>query len=1079
MTLRDLVDNLNNGTMEDALKGAIEESVAKLKQPPSLDIASGYFNLGGFALVADGLSRLCGVRLLLGAEPPLEGRVMPVTLGERSSPGAERKLLDKQLALQEEGLKRDRDLTEFSAASETQVERLIAMQRAGKLRVRRFKHPPFLHAKAFILSNGEGVFVGSSNFTYAGLRKNLELNVSRKDSEPYEKARRWFEDLWNRSEEYDLASLYADRFVAHDPWVVYMRALYERYGHQLEEEHGALSQVELTTFQSDGVERARRILEAFNGVLIADSVGLGKSFVAARLIEDARRLRQRVLMIAPAALRDGTWARFMDRTDLRFEVRSYEELAQENLGVRDWSEYAMVVVDEAHGVRNPDADRSKALRKLLRGDPPKKLVMLTATPVNNSVWDLFYLLEYFIKQDAAFAGAGIRSMRELFKQASRMDPDDLTPDLLFELLDRVVVRRTRHFVKKFYPHDRIKLGDGKEIPIEFPKPHVNKLGYELNALLPGFFDEFERLVMPEDGEPELRLARYQPSAFRKDGETEQSEIVLVGLVRSGMLKRFESSIYAFRCTLERMVVHHRAFLDMLSRGRVATTAALDAVLELPTSDSDEAEFALKELENEGELEDARRYDIPKLREAVSSDLAILENMLSRVRPVTAQNSPKLKSLVKGLETIARQADKDGRTPEEQRNNRKVLIFTYFADTMHWIYDFLELEIATNPKLKHFKGRMAKVSSMEGTEAVFGFAPLSMDAPPNRNDDRFDILVTTDVLAEGMNLQQCRNLINYDLPWNPMRLVQRHGRIDRIGSPHKDNFIFCFLPDDELDRLLRLHDRIQNKVKVAARTVGVESPVLPGAETGEVVLGVREELERIKNGDASLLEAAGEREAPESGEEFRQELRAALKGPRAREITEFPWTAGSALKTPHAPGFFFCARVGSQSLFRFVSADSASIDDRVLTCLRRIRCPESARHVVTEGLRARAYEAWAVARRHILSKWNEMTDPANLQPKIPPSMQKAADVVRTHPDPGWAPERIADLVARLQAPHGHKVQRPIQEVLREHEEAPQEAARRLSELVEELGLQPYQRPKPLDVISEDNIHLVCWMALVNK
>lgn len=1079
MTLRDIADNLDNGTMEEALKAAIQGSVAKLKTPPSLDVATGYFNLGGFSLLVEELERLSGIRLLLGAEPPFEGRTLPVKLGGPKGEKALEKQLAAQLERQEEGLRLDRNLTEFDAQAEGVVKRLIDLQRGGNLRVRRFKFPPFLHAKAFILSDGEGVFVGSSNFTYAGLRKNLELNVSRKDTEPYNKARQWFDNLWERSEDFDLARLYEDRFAPVSPWLVYMRALYERYGEQLNEEHGGLSRIHLTNFRNDGVERARKILAQRGGVLIADSVGLGKSFIAAKLIEDARQSHQRVLLVAPAALRDGSWARFMARTDLRVEVRSFEEIAQGKRDV-DASDYAMVVVDEAHGVRNPDADRSKALRKLLRGDPPKRLVMLTATPVNNSVWDLYYLLEFFIKQDAAFAEAGIRSMRDLFKQASRTDPDDLTPDLLFELLDRVVVRRTRHFVKKYYPHDRIRLPDGSEIQIEFPKPHVDKLGYRLDALLPGFFAEFERRVMPEEGEPELRLARYQPSAFRKDGDIEQSEVVLVGLVRSGMLKRFESSIEAFRKTVQRMIRHHETFLQLLGKGKVATTKALEAVLELPSADTDEAEEAMDELEREGDLENSSAYKVNDLREAVECDLAILRNFHKRVEKVTAEQDPKLKSLVKALEQIAAHADKDGTTPEAQRDNRKVLIFTYFADTMNWIFDFLENELATNARLKHFRGRVAKVSSAEGTEAVFGFAPESMDAPADKRDDRFDILVTTDVLAEGMNLQQCRNLINYDLPWNPMRLVQRHGRIDRIGSKHKDNYIYCFLPDDELDRLLRLHDRIQDKVKVAARTVGVEAEILPGTETGDVVLGVKDELERIKKGDASLLELGGEREAPESGEEFRQELRKALENPRHKTaILDFPWTAGSALATKGPSGFFFCARVGKEPLFRFVTADGTLVDDRVLTSLRRIRCPEDAPTTLTEALRQQAYEAWRIARQHILAKWNELTDPANLQPKIPPSMQRAADIVRSHAAPDWTPEYTASLVARLQAPHGHKIQRPIQEAIRSHEESPQEAAKRLAEVVEELGLQPYERPKPLDVLHEEHIHLVCWMALVGR
>ena len=244
-----------------------------------------------------------------------------------------------------------------------------------------------------------------------------------------------------------------------EPYLVFLRVLWERYGDELREEAGDDKRIRLTTFQNDGIFRARRICEKYHGVLIADGVGLGKTFIGGELLRQViEDQRQRALLIASAVLRDGTWDRFADRYQLYLEKISYEELAnEEQLGgerayLRQRSnDYALVVVDEAQAFRNPDTRRAQALRRLLQGRPPKTLVLLSATPVNNSLWDLYYLLTYFIGHDAAFADLGIRSLKERFAEAVRQDPDELKPDSLFDILDSTTVRRTRHFVRRYYP----------------------------------------------------------------------------------------------------------------------------------------------------------------------------------------------------------------------------------------------------------------------------------------------------------------------------------------------------------------------------------------------------------------------------------------------------------------------------------------------------------------------------------------------------------------------------------------------------------------------------------------------------
>jgi len=265
----------------------------------------------------------------------------------------------------------------------------------------------------------------------------------------------WFDDLWAESEQFDLAALYEERFEPYDPYLIYLRVLYERYGDELEEEKEEDGGINLTNFQQDAVRRANRFLDKHGGVIVGDEVGLGKTYIAGELLRQyVQQNRQRALVVAPAYLRDGMWTQKESEWGVQYETVSYAELRRDtqlggdlNVLNLEVDEYQLVVIDEAHAFRNPGTQQSHALRTLLRGDPPKDVVMLTATPVNNSLWDLYYLLNYFIKNDAAFANEGIRSLRERFKTAQSEDPADLSPDMLFDVLDETTVRRTRRFIK--------------------------------------------------------------------------------------------------------------------------------------------------------------------------------------------------------------------------------------------------------------------------------------------------------------------------------------------------------------------------------------------------------------------------------------------------------------------------------------------------------------------------------------------------------------------------------------------------------------------------------------------------------
>ena len=306
-----------------------------------------------------------------------------------------------------------------------------------------------------------------------------------------------------------------------------------------------------------------------------------------------------------------------------------------------------------------------------------------------------------------------------------------------------------------------------------------------------------------------------------------------------MLKRFESSPHAFAQTCERMANSHDAFLTLLDHGRVATG---DALADWIATDSDDLDEVDKYLDRHiGITFDAAEYDTASLRRHVTQDCELLRSFAETARSVTRRNDPTLAELTRQLADIATEAAATGIGQTDTRNKRKTLIFSYYADTVDWIYEHLAEATVTDPRLAPYKHRIAAVSRSNATatvvrnttaaaaagsadspvsmeDVVWGFAPDTADAPQGRRSDLYDIIVTTDVLAEGVNLQQARHIINYDLPWNPMRLVQRHGRIDRIGSPHAEVFIRCVFPDARLDELLNLEERLQRKIHQAAASI---------------------------------------------------------------------------------------------------------------------------------------------------------------------------------------------------------------------------------------------------------------------
>jgi len=521
----------------------------------------------------------------------------------------------------------------------------------------------------------------------------------------------------------------------------------------------------------------------------------------------------------------------------------------------------------------------------------------------------------------------------------------------------------------------------------------------------------------------------------------------------------------------------------------ATTPKPLALADWVATDSDDLAAYDEYMESHfEELEPASAFDIVVLVADVRSDRDLLLAFAAEAERVERATDPKLAALIDELAAIAEQAEAEGIGPDDVRDKRKVLVFTYFADTVDWIVDHIEDMVQSDVRLAPYRDRVTAISGTSGSkdDVLWGFAPRTTDAPDGRGEDLYDLVVTTDVLAEGVNLQQARHIINYDLPWNPMRLVQRHGRIDRIGSPHPKVFLRCVFPDQQLDALLGLEERLHRKIKQAAAAVGVGGEVLPGSRIEEIVFSeTRDEIERLRAGDAALFEQGGSGRQTLSGEEYRQELRRALENADLEaQIKALPWGSGSGMSIEGAAhGYVFCARVADHERIQFRYVDMTDVlaphvVEDTLACLDQALPPGGfeAPRALDDETYARAFDAWTHARDSVVESWNKAADPANLVAPVPLAMHRAAGLVASHRPSTMTIEEADRRVEALQAPYPERVLKLIRAAMASSEK-PLEQVVAVARVATELGLEPSPPPDPLPEIDHDDVHLVCWLAIV--
>lgn len=1105
--------------------------------PPPLAIATAYINPGGFALLADELEQAPRVRLLLGAEPE-QNAVRAVSANDATTDSR----ISTAVKRHNNWLAMERDLMGFARQPNADARRMVEWLRGlnsdgrARVEVRRYTSG-FLHGKAYMVEDSAtpAAIAGSSNMTYAGLALNAELNLGTGGgTQAAAKVHEWFEGFWAASQPYDLAGLYGRLWDPHSPWVVYLRMLWELYGANLDDENPHIKTgLSLTRFQADGVVRMERLLDEHGGVLVADEVGLGKTYLAGEVIYRTANLnRQRVLIVAPAALKTSMWEPFLLEYDFSrwVKVYSYEEVRNRldpaNPGhhafMQEVEDYSLVVIDEAHNLRNSSAKRSGAVdRVITAGNQPKKVVLLTATPVNNSLADLETLVRYFIRDDARFASLGIPSIREYIKQAQAIDPANLTPEYLFDLMDQVAVRRTRKFVKEHYTNDMIVGPDGKTITIKFPQPKVRRIDYELDANGLKLIDSMV-YALGDPGDPHiprawedrsldpkrLMLARYLSSRYALDQDLLEYQITNAGLLRSGLLKRLESSPEALYSSLKRMIISHDAFLNALGRGYVLKGEALN---DWVSSDSDDLDAFVEAFDDEDQVDASSGYHVVELEADVRSDITLLRDLRDLAGLVLAGTEPKVDKLVEELTQIAEDARRIDPRGISHGDRRKVIIFSAFSDTIIAIHEAVVEAIEAAPlwsPLADYKGRVAPpimgayakvhergesggVDQGGRASTIAGFAPRTA-GPRNANgeptaEDQFDILFATDVLAEGVNLQQAGQMINYDLPWNPMRIVQRHGRVDRIGAQHDYVHLGLFFPAERLDDLLRLEERLQNKLALADAAVGA-GEVLPGRGPGHEVNLTDE---HVTDEFEKLLDTGGS-SASLSGEEYRRRLYGAFTADTTTkaDILSLPYGAGSGFENPavYGNGYVFCIRIGDSQKpwFRYVAVDeewnlmrddtgNSRISGDTLISLR-IADPgtERTHRWLDECVYDRAFDAWEVARNDAFTAWSELTDPNAFQPEMPLSFRDAHQLV-FRAGGYLGREKQIDLANRLRSVPSAKIARQMRRALNEGR-TDEERIGLITEVLEEAGITAPPPREPLPVVEPHEVRLVTWMAV---
>jgi superfamily II DNA or RNA helicase/HKD family nuclease len=826
---------------QKTLKDRFEELIKDCKE---FDCIVGYFYLSGFHLLYKALEKTEKIRILIGIGTA-QG-----TYDLLKNPSDQLSHYQVKEAIEDE-IKEELDGSDDRKEIEEGINKFVEWVNNKKLEIRAYPSRN-LHAKLYIVTFKEGdrdigrVITGSSNFTRSGLTDNLEFNVELKNRSDYEFAKKKFEELWENAVEVSetfVQTLNKKTWLNRDinPYEVYLKVLYEYFKDQLEKKDEEMftkyvpENFKELEYQRQAVINAKKILEEYGGVFISDVVGLGKTYIAAML---AGQLDGRTLVIAsPSLLNEnnpGSWKNVFLDFHIPADFVSIGKL-EDALKKTEQREYKNIIIDEAHRFRNEATISYEEIAEVTRG---KRVILVSATPYNNSPKDLLAQIKLF-QPSRKSTIPGVSNLEEFFKNLENKlkkinreknydeyleKTKEVSKKIREKVLKHIMIRRTRSDIEKYFSED-LRKNNIKFPDVEDPKPFY----YQLNDKEDRIFMETIELITKK-----FKYARYMPLLYLKKPIKpleEQSQKNMGGFMKVLLVKRLESSFHAFKNTVDRFISSYENFIKEYERGNVYVSKKyINKIFELLEQGDDEE---IQRLIDEGKAE---RYDSedfkPEFKRDLENDLDILKKIKKMWEGI--KRDPKLETLLDNLEN------------NKLLKNKKIIIFTESKETAEYL-------------CKKINGKFGKSIALlfhgQSSENIRDAVIENFDARARNQKDDYRILVSTEVLAEGVNLHRSNIVINYDIPWNPTRLIQRVGRVNRIDTKFDKIYTFHFFPTKQAENEIELINIARQKVEAFLTLLGDDASILTEGEP----VSSHELFDKLTSKQTIIQEEGGESE----------------------------------------------------------------------------------------------------------------------------------------------------------------------------------------------------------------------------
>ena len=781
------------------------------------DVLVGYFRASGFYRLYESMADIDKIRILVG----LNVDRSTVNILEQAKSGVQVSFATRKEQMDSISATVEEEFENANESSEVEkgVRVFIDWLKSGKLEMRMYTEAP-IHAKVYIMRKDPAkdserygsVITGSSNFSEAGLVNNLEFNVELKDASDVEFALEEFEKLWKDAT--DISEAYIDTvqnktWIKDDitPYQLYLKTLYEFFKEEINADKENFQTLlpegyMKLQYQLDAVMQAKQKIDAYGGVFISDVVGLGKTYICAMLANTFNRNTYK-LFVCPPVLCD-YWRSVLQEFDVaRCDVVSLGKL--DSLVEKNTDKYSYVFIDEAHRFRNSDTEGFTNLHQICRG---KKVILISATPINNYTSDIENQLYLFQSKQGCTIN-GIKNLEGFFRglngklkkyekgtseyHKQMRDNSEVIRD---KLLREVMIRRTRSEIEQYYADDLAKQG------LTFPKAgSPEKIIYTFDDKTNEAFNETIATIR------DFGYTRYTPLLFLKD-KTKYAQMLTAqrnmgGFMKGILVKRLESSFYAFRMTLSRFIESYDKFIKMVESGTVYISKKVNIYDLIDDGNTEKLMYYI-------EQQDVMKFESsefePKFLKKLRDDLNQLKYMKDMWDEIT--EDPKLTEFRNNL------------LSNRIMRGKKVIVFTESKETAEYLCD--NLRDIYGESVIYFSGQSSQALKAEIEDS---FNPKMQ----NNNNDKYDLLITTDVLAEGINLHRANVLVNYDLPWNPTRIMQRVGRINRVGTEFDRIYVFNFFPTAQSERQLPLEDRILEKLQAFHDTLGEDFKYLSDDE----------------------------------------------------------------------------------------------------------------------------------------------------------------------------------------------------------------------------------------------------------